>query len=64
MSANQDADFLKVFGFVFGSLVAFTFFIVIMANSFSPKSATDSDPLVIEQTKVRIMPVGVSRVAQ
>ena len=62
MTANQDTAYLKVFAFVFGSLVAFTFFIVIMANLFSPCSSPD--PLVMEQTKGRIVPVGVSRVAQ
>jgi len=63
-SASNDADFLKVFVWVFGSLVVFTFFIGIMANTFSPKTSPDNDPLVIEQTKGRIMPVGMSRVAE
>lgn len=63
-SASNDTEFLKVFGWVLGSLVAFTFFIVIVANTFSPASSPDHDPLVIEQTKGRIMPVGMSRVAQ
>lgn len=63
-SASNDTDFLKVCVWVLGSLVVFTFFIAIMANTFSPDSVPENDPLVIEQTKGRIMPVGVSRVAQ
>ena len=64
MTANQDTAFLKVFAIVFGALIAFTFLIVIMANMFSPASSPDKDPLVMEQTKGRIVPVGVSRVTQ
>lgn len=64
MSVENDSDFLKVFVWVLGSLVVFTFFIIFMANIFSPNSASEKDPLVIEQTKGRIMPVGVSRVSQ
>ena len=64
MSVENDSDFLKVFAWVLGSLVAFTFFIIFMANIFSPSSASDQDPIVMEQTKNRIMPVGVSRIAQ
>ena len=64
MSVENDSDFLKVFVWVLGSLVVFTFFIIFIANVFSPGSASDQDPLVIEQTKGRIMPVGVSRVAE
>jgi len=63
MTTNQDTDFLKVFAFVFASLLAFTFFIIIVSNLFSPDSSPNKDPLVIEQTKGRIMPVGVSRVS-
>lgn len=64
MSVNNDTDFLKVFGWVLGALVIFTFFIIFTANMLSSNSAPDNDPLVIEQTKERIMPVGASRVAQ
>lgn len=64
MSADHDTGYLKVFGWVLGSLVVFTFFIAAMANAFSPASSPEKDPLVIEQTKGRIMPVGASRVAQ
>jgi hypothetical protein len=35
-----------------------------MANMFSPNSASEQDPLVVEQTKNRIMPIGMSRLAQ
>lgn len=64
MSANDDAAFLKVFIAVLGSLVVFTFFIIFMANSFSPDSVPAQDPIVMEQTKNRIMPIGTSRVSQ
>lgn len=64
MSANDDAAFLKVFIAVLGSLVVFTFFIIFMANAFSPASVPAQDPIVMEQTKNRIMPIGTSRVSQ
>jgi hypothetical protein len=64
VSVENDSDFLKVFVWVLGSLVVFTFFILFMANMFSPNSASEQDPLVVEQTKNRIMPIGMSRLAQ
>lgn len=64
MSTNHESGYLRVFGWVLGCLIAFTFFIAAMANAFSPDSLSENDPLVVEQTKSRIMPVGVSRVAQ
>ena len=64
MSTNHETGYLRVFGWVLGCLVAFTFFIAAMANAFSPDSLSENDPLVVEQTKSRILPVGASRVAQ
>ena len=50
MSVENDSDFLKVFVWVLESLVVFTFFIIFMANIFSPNSASDQDPLCLLYT--------------
>ncbi|OED35534.1 hypothetical protein AB833_30440 [Chromatiales bacterium (ex Bugula neritina AB1)] len=62
MSGYEDTDF-KMFGMVLGALVFFTFFIIAMANIFSPPGMTSTDPLVAAQTQERLMPVGQSRVS-
>lgn len=64
MSHENDASFFRMFGMVLTALVAFTIFIMVMANVFSPVSDALADPLVEAQQQERIMPVGQSRVAQ
>ena len=64
MSTNDDTQSYIVFAAVLGALVIFTFFIMLIANIFSPASDTLADPLVVAQQQERLMPVGRSRVAE
>lgn len=64
MSGHEESTPYMMFAMVLGALVAFTFFIAIMANMFSPASDSLQDPLVAAQQQERLMPVGQSRIAQ
>jgi len=64
MSGGDDASSFKVFGIVLVALLAFTFFIAIVANSWAPPSSPMEDPLVSKQLQERIQPVGQVRVAE
>ncbi len=64
MSTHDDTQSFIIFSAVLGALVFFTFFIMVMANLFSPASDTLADPLVVAQQQERLMPVGRSRVAE
>ena len=63
-STTEDSRSFIIFGAVLGALVFFTFFILLMANLFSPASDSYADPLVVSQQQERLMPVGRSRVAE
>ena len=64
MSTHDDTQSFIIFAVVLGALVIFTFFIMLMANIYSPASDTLADPLVVAQQQERLMPVGRSRIAE
>lgn len=63
MNQHDDSSFFRTFALVLGALVFFTVFIAIMANLFSPATDRENDPLVLQEQKRQIAPIGQSRVA-
>ncbi len=64
MSGQQESTPYMMFAGVLGTLLVFTFLIVIMAKMVSPASDSLKDPLVVAQQQDRLMPIGKLRIAK
>lgn len=60
--SQQDTGLYKSFALVLGALVLFTLFILVVANMASPPSDRNKDPLVANNIKRAIEPIGRSNV--